>query len=430
MSLISKDYTFSTGTTIVAGEHNQNFDTLYNAINGNLDNSNIKSNAAIAESKLNTITTIGKVNFSALVVGSAVAGDLIYGASASSLTRFPIGTATKQLKINGTELDFMEYSSDILAYNAYITQDILDVIHQTGDSIAHSYTGYTNGAGALSIDEDLATAQQEGDPTTDYGNANTTKTCVSQHTWDTARDVPTITCKMRTYSKQTGVNGNADSYSQKIEWYNGSSWTEISALTVSGSFGANTGTHDVTTTYTDQAVNLTGVKGLKVTTTAQAQTADGHSWAAAYIYELETPGTTNFIPYSEATIKIQGDYSLKAIAAITTSLNKTLTKTLASPVDLTGVNTLNFGLRSSRIGSNIKIGIYEGANLRAEITPTIATANSWEIKTWDISAVTDANKNAIDKIVITIINADAANTFYIDSLGARNTTTLLQWQAA
>ena len=62
MGLISKPYTFSSGATIVASEHNSNFDTAYNVINGNLDNANIKANAAIADSKLAQITTASKVS--------------------------------------------------------------------------------------------------------------------------------------------------------------------------------------------------------------------------------------------------------------------------------------------------------------------------------------------------------------------------------
>jgi len=33
-----------------------------------------------------------------------------------------------------------------------------------------------------------------------------------------------------------------------------------------------------------------------------------------------------------------------------------------------------------------------------------------------LSAVSNTNKDAIDSVIITIINADAANTFYIDNL--------------
>ncbi|PKN02009.1 MAG: hypothetical protein CVU77_03510 [Elusimicrobia bacterium HGW-Elusimicrobia-1] len=37
---------------------------------------------------------------------------------------------------------------------------------------------------------------------------------------------------------------------------------------------------------------------------------------------------------------------------------------------------------------------------------------------WDISAVSNANKDALDRIIIEIVNADASNTFYIDNLFA------------
>ena len=44
---------------------------------------------------------------------------------------------------------------------------------------------------------------------------------------------------------------------------------------------------------------------------------------AAYV----TNDATNLQSYSESTIKTQGSYSLKGVAAITDSLNKTLTRT-------------------------------------------------------------------------------------------------------
>lgn len=66
MGLITKDYTFTTGSTIVASEHNTNFDVLYNEINGGLSNSNIAANAGIVDTKLAQITTPGKVSTDAL----------------------------------------------------------------------------------------------------------------------------------------------------------------------------------------------------------------------------------------------------------------------------------------------------------------------------------------------------------------------------
>jgi hypothetical protein len=128
--------------------------------------------------------------------------------------------------------------------------------------------------------------------------------------------------------------------------------------------------------------------------------------------------------YSEGTIKTQGSYSLKGIAVITNSLNKTLTRTIGSPIDLTGINQIKFDIYASRTGANIKIGIHDAGGTTSEKTYTVIDTNTWETVTWDISGVSDANKDAIDKIIITIINADAANTFYIDNMYAGENITL------
>ena len=52
MSLIVKNNTFSTGATILASEHNDNFDTIYNDYNGNITNANIAAGAGIAATKV------------------------------------------------------------------------------------------------------------------------------------------------------------------------------------------------------------------------------------------------------------------------------------------------------------------------------------------------------------------------------------------
>jgi len=101
MALIDKDYTFSAGAVIVAAEHNANFNTIYNDYNGNITNANIASNAAIADTKLASITTAGKVNISALTVASQATGDIIYASSASAWARLGVGTSS-QVLVGGT----------------------------------------------------------------------------------------------------------------------------------------------------------------------------------------------------------------------------------------------------------------------------------------------------------------------------------------
>ncbi|MCE5214024.1 MAG: hypothetical protein LLF83_04815 [Methanobacterium sp.] len=129
----------------------------------------------------------------------------------------------------------------------------------------------------------------------------------------------------------------------------------------------------------------------------------------------------NYFPlqsFSEATIKTQGSYSLKASAVVTSSLNKTLTRTIASPIDLSSMSSISFDIYALRTGANIKIGIKDSGGTITEITPSVITSNSWQTITWDISAVSNVNKDAIDSIIITVVNADSDNLFYIDNMYA------------
>jgi hypothetical protein len=83
-ALITKTYTFSAGATILASEHNTNFDTLYNWANGNVDNANIKASAGISLSKLSLgddATFTGDFNFT-----NAATTDDIVTVTGSSLT--------------------------------------------------------------------------------------------------------------------------------------------------------------------------------------------------------------------------------------------------------------------------------------------------------------------------------------------------------
>jgi hypothetical protein len=96
-------------------------------------------------------------------------------------------------------------------------------------------------------------------------------------------------------------------------------------------------------------------------------------------------------------------------------LNKTLTKTFSPAKDLSGVSRIRFDIRSSRTGSNIKIGLHDSGGTTTEITPNITSAGEFQTVEWDISAVSNANKDAIDSVIVTILNADAVNTFYIDN---------------
>jgi hypothetical protein len=119
---------------------------------------------------------------------------------------------------------------------------------------------------------------------------------------------------------------------------------------------------------------------------------------------------------SESTIKKNGAYAIKLVAPQTTSLNKTITRTVSPTINLTDQDNLKIWVRASRTGTNFKIAIHDSGGTTTESNIAITSADTFEEKTIDISAVANANKDAIDSIIITITNADAENTIYLDEM--------------
>jgi len=107
MATINKNFTFSAGSTIIASEHNANFDTVYDDYNGNVTNANISGSAAIANAKLNlasiaqTITFAGNTTFAGTTIadlGTVTTADIDGG----TLDGVQVGgtTATGELLVN------------------------------------------------------------------------------------------------------------------------------------------------------------------------------------------------------------------------------------------------------------------------------------------------------------------------------------------
>lgn len=102
MATISKPYTFTVGATIIASEHNSNFDTIYSDYNGNITNANISGTAAISDSKLSQISTASKVS----------------GAALTSLSSVPSGAGQLPTANGGTGQD---WSSQLIGGIPYIS---------------------------------------------------------------------------------------------------------------------------------------------------------------------------------------------------------------------------------------------------------------------------------------------------------------------
>lgn len=97
MAIVSKNYTYATGAVIVAAEQNANLDTLYNLVNGNIDNANISGSAAIAYAKLALTNGImnSDINTSAAIVDTKLAqittASKVSGTAITGLASVPSG---------------------------------------------------------------------------------------------------------------------------------------------------------------------------------------------------------------------------------------------------------------------------------------------------------------------------------------------------
>lgn len=108
--------------------------------------------------------------------------------------------------------------------------------------------------------------------------------------------------------------------------------------------------------------------------------------------------------HSESVIKEEGSYSMKGIAKQSPS-TESLTRTVDPTIDLSDASPIKFDIRSSRTGPNIKVGIRDSGGAVTEITPDIILANTWQTVEWDISGVANVDKDAIDRIIITILGS-------------------------
>lgn len=130
MAQVLKPYTFSAGATIVAAEHNDNFDTIYNEFNGNIDNDNIKDSAAIALSKL---ATTGNLTSTQLTTAKVIA-------TSNSLALLPTTDSVTAMQLQDKD------GNNIL--NVDTTNDRVG-IGNTSPAVALDVTGDTHVTGNI-----------------------------------------------------------------------------------------------------------------------------------------------------------------------------------------------------------------------------------------------------------------------------------------
>lgn len=156
MGIISKLFTFSSGATILASEHNTNLDTLYTLVNGNIDNNNIKTGAGIVYSKL-------------VLTNSIVLADLASAIKSGSDATLITGTA-------GTENYIAKWNADgdLVDGYAFIDDDTMATASATNIASAESVKEY--------VDTEIANAT----PSAELGD-------VLQASADTERNIDSTT---------------------------------------------------------------------------------------------------------------------------------------------------------------------------------------------------------------------------------------------
>ena len=359
------------------------------------------------------------------------------------------------------EFDYMEYSSDANAQAAYVTDALFDsytklASHFDGADGATAYTDPIAGAATFYNNAQLSTASYKfGSASALFDGNNDYITYPDSDSWNFGTGDFTIDFWFRLTSLSTSIifSQSTDASTRALFFYTNDGTLHFNVITSSTSHetvasglsisadtwyhvaivrngdifniyfnGVNSGSQTYSITYPD----FTGV--LYIGGSLTDSTTD---FMHGYIDEFRVSKgiarwTSNFTPpispYPNALLAYsgsehtQGSYSLKVEAAQTDSLNKTLTKTFDPVKDLSGKTQIKFDIWGLRTGANIKLGFHDSGGTTTESTPTISTGEEFQTVTVDISAVADADKDAIDSLIITVVNADAANTLYIDNI--------------
>ena len=366
-----------------------------------------------------------------------------------------------------TELDYMEYANDAAAQATYVTNAGIDsdtklLIHFDGADEAQAYTAETGQTVTFEANAQLDTAQKKfGTASLLLDGTDDKVTVPDSLDWVFGDGNFTIEGWFRFNAAADGIRYNlvgqflnTQNYfifrreaTDKLQIYFESGDIGIGSFATTNDWKPNTAQWYHLAVVRNGAACLLFIDGVSqavTQTTAWGTLPDYASdlmigdWEHSALYPFNgwmdeiriskgvARWTANFTPptvpypilqsYSESTIKEQGTYSLKGIAMITTSLNKTLTRTVNPTIDLTDLIEIKYDIRGSRTGSQIKIGIHDSGGTTTEHTANISQANVNQTETWDISGVSNANKDDIDSIIITIVNADSANTFYLDDM--------------
>ena len=178
----------------------------------------------------------------------------------------------------------------------------------------HSYTGTDTGQGINSIDDNFSTFQG-GEATDIVFQSESWYTCISQHVYDKAYTINSI--KYRLYSYVTQSYSGYTNYTTKIEYTtDGTNWSTVPDTEVTGgsSGGEGGSSHTYDSGTLTKTVNLANCKGIRAYVYGFGHTAEGHTTARSYIYEIQAFGQ----PYDDIGLRFY-DGGVKKIGVLTNS---------------------------------------------------------------------------------------------------------------
>jgi hypothetical protein len=296
-------------------------------------------------------------------------------------------------------LDAFEYSTDALAYAAYVPSEAY------GEILVHDMTSNTSHSPYVAVASTEFSATYRAYKAFDYDEVGGDATY-----WQASTSTGTLRQYTSIYYIPTSYvveapSANASTYSPK-NWTmegstDGTNWTTLSTITNQTSWSNSE----------QRSYNCTNVQGqyryFRLNITAN------NTGTYVAVGEFYVTGGQSFV-WSELTTKKQGSYSLRCTYTANAS-GLYFSRTVSPSVNLTGLKYIHFALRSdTATASFLSVGIRDAGGTTTTLSYNLSATGTWYQCNIDLSAVTDANKDAINLITLTI-NTAVANTFYIDN---------------
>ncbi len=283
-------------------------------------------------------------------------------------------------------LDLFEYSADTLAQTAYNADGypVVSFVKRLTGGGSFGSTNY-NIRMILSAADISTSGSRIRVKLTGYTNAgNISGISIGERSGSTLNFASTPTRLMINGSNGCALPANVDVYTD---------WTDFS-LDETKDYLIHI-TYLGPNYYVSQGV-ISGGRGYKATSNDETLTQNVSGYSTDNNFnsiEFVEVSSAIITPYSESSIKEEGNYALKCVAT-TDALNKKLVCALSNTVDLSNLSSVTFRIRSSRTGSNIKIGLRHDGGGNDSYTKLLITFNETDAAFTDTSSIAHSISNS------------------------------------